>query len=184
MSERKEDQILRTVVLVGVWPGGPCATKSHRVSGTVVAPTRFCAGSRYKAAKSKCVICGEDALMKCTLSPKDWGLQQEYDFAIPGRPHSLAIFRQQARSVAVIEEAGSAHVKIGSAPNMTARANTANLIHSFNVTSVPTTDNWTQQPAKGFRLHRLRGSALATGESSKSRMGLPRVRRRGWAGGI
>src|SRR5207302_199139 len=52
----------------------------------------------------------------------------------------------------VIAVPGNTQAATGSAANMSARAETATLINSFNITSLSTTDSKTQQAGKGFSL--------------------------------
>jgi hypothetical protein len=86
-------------------------------------------------------------------------LQQGWDFAIPMSPHCSAIFLQHSRSADVIAEPGNTQAAIGSAANMSARVETPILTNSFNITSLSTAENKTQQAGKGFTLPPSRGSA-------------------------
>jgi len=59
---------------------------------------------------------------------------------------------QQSRSAEVIVAPGNTQAATGNAASITARAETATLINSFNTTSLSTTDGMTQQAGKGFTL--------------------------------
>jgi hypothetical protein len=65
-------------------------------------------------------------------------------------PHCSAIFLQHSRSADVIAVPGNTHAATGRAASISARAKTPNLINSFNITSLSTTDSKTQQAGKGF----------------------------------
>jgi hypothetical protein len=86
-------------------------------------------------------------------------LQQGWDLAIPMSPHRSAIFLQHSRSADVIVAPGNTHAATGSVASINARAVTPTLINSFNITSLSTADNKTQQARKGFTLPPSRGSA-------------------------
>jgi hypothetical protein len=77
-------------------------------------------------------------------------LQQGWDFAIPMSPHCSAIFLQHSRSADVMAALGNTHAATGSAASISARADTPTLVNSFNITSLRTADNKTQQAGKGF----------------------------------
>jgi len=67
-------------------------------------------------------------------------------------PHCSAIFLQHSRSADVIAAPGNTQAATGSAASISARAETATLINSFNITSLSTADSKTQQAGKGFSL--------------------------------
>ena len=140
LRARKKDQILRTVVSGGLWPGGSCSCIAQGFEAIAVDATISACGAMRRTANVTCEIVAETAIASGRLSSESFGRQQECEGSMPTPPHRSAIFLQQSRSAAVIAAPGNIQPTTGSAAKISASIKTPTFPNNFNIASLVAID--------------------------------------------